>query len=603
MSGVIINPGGRPSQDGRRARANAVEWLQDFKYTGLDSASDRLGWPVDHLGTPDFDWADGDGLTPEEGPALTASGSPTAGVATPWTGRDGQAITCTAFAGGEHYKYTATGFDPGSGEDMVILALVWSWPSGTLNAYLSTRDTGVGWMLYRLADGTVRFTAQDSGGSVTSQGQIQLGWNVLGITYDADEKQYLYVNGALADSDTVSGLGSLASGLGIAVNARPQGDYDEPSMIARGMAWYGSGLAGLAPAAWHKRVAAYVLGYQNLQGDDQPTFTRASAAVKKVGTRYHVFGSGAARAGSSEGLLIEGAGTNKCYNTINPQATTGWSVTGGTHTVVDDSASLGANLREAGPNVHQFANSDGVDRYIYGGAATGNTNKHSASVFARLTAGAGAELGVRDASGGGFTKWADISDSYALTKIANQTPGDTDEQFCIKVPDGCTIRFILPQIEESTICTSPIPNVATAATATRAADVLDTTITPRDAEGAIEAGLTPYQWSGTEPGADAQIVTRDGGAASLIRYESSGSGSYASEDGTNTANPAVAPADGTRRLARVRWGNAGLSLDVAGTRDSQSYDGALAASGVVRLGAGVPVYLDSMRIYRHGGER
>jgi hypothetical protein len=193
-----------------------------------------------------------------------------------------------------------------------------------------------------------------------------------------------------------------------------------------------------------------------------------------------------------------------------------------------------------------------------------------------------------------------------LTTVENQTPGDTDEQLCIKAPAGTVIYFVLPQLEESPICTSPIPNKATAATATRAADIMTTTHTPRDGEGSLECGLTPEGWQGGQ-GVDAFIpVTRSGGTSRLVRYGTPDGGTWETvADGTHNVDPGVVLIDGTRNLVRVRWGDNGLSCDVDGTRASDGYDGSLQASGavklrIVKLGTDAPgeLLVDSLRIFR-----
>lgn len=596
MSGIIATGRpGSPSMNGMMSRPNPVEWHQPFAYAGDDHAVDRMGWPVDHLGTPVFDWADGDGLNPHVGPALTAAGSPTAGVATPWVGHGGEDVTATEFDGADGYSDSAQ-FDPASGQDVRVLALVRPIDDRASANYrvFSNRNAGSGFTVYWRTDNPRIICYFNNGSSASSVSlDVPSGWMLIDYYLDLDGNHTLKINGA--SNANASPGGDHGSGSGLGLGMMPNGTDQFIGDIARVMVWFGG--SELSNASDHASLLASVLGVQNVQRNGVATFARASSAVKAVGSRYHVFSSGSPRSGNTDGLLVEAAGTNKVYNTINPQATTGWSTGGGTLTVVDDSAALeAAGLREVGPNVFE-ASTGGSAAVMRCGAVTGNTNPHSLSVFARTIAGGPAEIGFRDASSGAWTKVGDISDSYTRTTFDNQTPSDTDELLAIRIPVGCTIRFTLPQMEESPICTSPIPNVATAATATRATDVLDTTHTPRDAEGAVEAGLTPVGWSGADL-ASARVVTR-ATASRLVRYN--GGGYWDAYDGTTiTSVPAIAPADGVRNLVRTRWGDGGWRIDVDGTRDPQNYDGAIEGAGVIRLSpdSQCPLLVDSFCIYR-----
>jgi hypothetical protein len=218
--------------------------------------SDRLGWPVDALSTPTVDWADGDGTSPAQGPTLTLAGTPDARVATPWTKWDGTPLTHTCFAATEHYR-SATATNPSAGEDMVILVLARRDMAGT-GYIFSTRVGGAGWALYSTATQYV-FVSDDGVANVASgvTGTANT-WVLLGVTYDASGDQYLYVDGALADNDTVSGLGAL-TGTGVGINSNVNGAVDLAGDLVRAVAWYGSNLAATADAAWHLALAQQVV--------------------------------------------------------------------------------------------------------------------------------------------------------------------------------------------------------------------------------------------------------------------------------------------------------------------------------------------------------
>jgi hypothetical protein len=288
---------------------------------------------------------------------------------------------------------------------------------------------------------------------------------------------------------------------------------------------------------------------------------------------------------------------------VNPQATTGWLATGGVLSVVDDSTALATGLAENfGPNVVELANASGSTQYLYGGAVAAAV-PHCLSTLARLTAGSGCEIGWRDSSTGAFTKAGDVLDGYATRTIVNNTtPLDVDEQFAILVPNGATIRCIGQQAEAGTVSTSIIPNWATAATATRAAETFDLALDPPDTQGSILASVTPLGWSGGDIGSDCRIITRAGGASGLLIAEDT-TGGYEVTDGTNTVTEATVPiADGVEQDVRVRWHeDVGLSVDVDGSRSDGAYDDTLEATGVVRVAPDqAEVAVKNLRVYRNG---
>jgi hypothetical protein len=214
--------------------------------------SDRFGWPVDDLSTPTFDWADGDDTAPAQGPTLTKAGTPSSPTETPWTLYNGNTVTCTSFAQGEHYR-SSTATDPTSGHDYVVVALLRAGMAAT-SQITGTRTNGVGWQLYYTTT-QVALRSQDAVANVISSSAVTADtWYLIGVTYDASGDQYLYVDGSAVDNDTVSALGDLGSGLGIGVNANPAGNADEAGCVARVVVWYGSGIAATADAAWHAEV-------------------------------------------------------------------------------------------------------------------------------------------------------------------------------------------------------------------------------------------------------------------------------------------------------------------------------------------------------------
>jgi hypothetical protein len=569
-------------------------------YSGSRLNQDRLGLPVDALGIPNIDH--NGGTNPFVGPTLTAVNAPVTGLPSPVLYESGVDPGYTSYNPNMRY-YTNVAFDKGPTEDMVILIITDVEPGGANRILCGTRTGGAGWQLYVSAGINFLFFSHDGVGFVQTSSPFSSGINVVGITYDTGGLQYVYVNGVLGGSNDISGLGSIASGLGLGIGARVDGGQNIDRDISRLMIWHRAGLADIANAAWHRRVSDYFHGIMNVQSDSNLTFTRNTSGTKRSGTTYFVLGSNSPRAGREEGLLIERTSINKVYNNHNPKNLNGWSWTGGNATIVDDStALLAAGLREAGPNAIQFANASGAPQIIYGGSQTANTNPHSVSVFGRITAGAGPRIGLRDASSGAFQDLGAMSDSFFRTMVHGATPNDTDQVFAIQAPDGCTIRFEWAQLEHGARCTSPIINKATAAAAQRNFDDFVTDDDPDDHGGSIEFDITPVDWSGNEDAGSILFLTGSGNSAVWVE-----TGTWRARiDGTTDLDSGVAPADGVTHRIRLRWNiNGNQSIEVwNGTtmlsRVESAYDGSLYSAGTWEFAAGPSSYIKNVVTYRNG---
>jgi hypothetical protein len=602
VGGIGSNPG--LATDDPTGRTGNQQ-LDDYPLTasGNRNASDRFGWPVDDLGVPAIDH--NGGTVPFVGPVLTAVNAPVTGLSGPILDESGVDPEYTSYNPNRQY-YTNVAFDKGPTEDMVILIITNVEPNGASRVLCGTRSGGAGWQLYVSAGIYVLFFSHDGVGFVQTSSPFSSGINVVGITYDTGGLQYVYVNGVLGGSNDISGLGSIASGLGLGIGAKVDVTQNIDRDISRLMVWHGAGLADIANAAWHKKVSNYIHGLRDrLVEDAASTFVRATSAVKSSGGIYYFIGSGAPRAARSEGMLLEPASTNKAWNNHNLSATTGHTATGGmVLSVVNDSAALlAAGLREAGPNVLQCANATGGVQYLYGGSLTVNTDPHSVSTFARIAAGSGVKLGLRDASSGAFQDLGAISDNYVRTEVHGITPDDTDQQIAYEVQDGATLLVVWDQIEEGARCTSPIPNKATAASVTRNQDVWTTSETPSDDGGSIEFDVTPQDWGGSQSSGGVFYLSGSGNPSVWVE-----SGTWRARiDGTTDLDSGIAPVDGVTHRIKLRW-SAGHSQVVevwAGSqllaRVSSSYDGTLHASGTwVMKSAGPCVYVKNLRTYSRG---
>jgi hypothetical protein len=596
LKGDIFVPGGSypPGAVGQYT-------LLDHPFTYIDDPRSL----VDE--NPDINllWVAGDGNTPTKGPQMSATGSPTA-AESPYQLSSGVAVASEIHTITTN-RYTNNPLDPLLSND-VILQIVFRPSRGAANSrYISNRSTTAdkGFSLYTINTGTTLVWLVNNGSNIFNLSNIISGsWmHSVFIIDRTNNLLQTWINGQLTDSDSIAGLGSISSSNPLVMMAGDgaTGDGD----IAFFSLEYGNAVAAKWVADSHamiKEAAHRFTGVYPAQGL-RGSFTRASGAswIDRSGA-HRIASSYLPRAGDSEGLLLEPQRQNDCYNIFNPQATTGWSVTGGTHTAaVDDSTALdAADLGAWGPDVHRFQ-PGGSNQIIYGGAQTGNTAAHCLAVAIRGgTGGESVDLGLRDASTGTVQNLETIActTSYQVVTVENATPSDTDMQWCLDCDAGDDIYFVAAQLEEGIVPTTIMPNSATAAAFVRPQDVLDLSETPNDDQGSIELTVIPQDWGGTEAGTPT-ILTRATGAPALLYVD--GSGYWASDlDGTTTLSSGVTPVDGTSHIIRLRWGAGVMSIDVDGTRVSAAYDGALDGSGLWRLATDAPVRIKNLKTYRNG---
>ena len=415
-----------------------------FTGSGDQARSDRFGWPVEHLGTPAFDWADADGIAPSIGPALTAMGTPVAGVATPWVGPGGVPVTATAFDGAS-YLTTATKVDPTSGQDsrVLILCRLGDDRSATNYNVVATADAGDGWGFdWRPSIERIRGLVDDDAGGALADNTMPGGWMLIDMYWDLDGNMVLKTNG-YTDTTGAPG-GDVGVGDGLGIGAKPDGTNPITGDIARVVVWYGTGLDN---ATDHDEILSYICGVRNLSAGGGVTFARASrAATRRVGTNWHVYSRRMPRAGSAEGLLVESSVTNECYNNINPAVTTGLTASGGTLTAESDAVQLAADgMREFGPNVFKFVPGGGDETVELGLTTTGDTNARSCSIFMRGAAGGETvDLGWWDDGASSFNSFASptLTTSWARYEYPNETPDDTDSIFALEGKAGDTSLFL-----------------------------------------------------------------------------------------------------------------------------------------------------------------
>ena len=319
-------------------------------------------------------------------------------------------------------------------------------------------------------------------------------------------------------------------------------------------------------------------------GGGVQAFTRASAASWQDALgRHHLAPSGLPRAGDSRGLHAATSRTNICPNNVNPSAQTGWQLTAGVWSSLNDSVALAACAEPAeawGPLVHQVANATGNPVYFYGDIATGSTDLRGLQVLARLVAGAGGRIGWYEPGTSTFTSEGNLTAAYVPTRFHGLTPPSATCRPCVEIPDGATIAMVAHDSQAGARNTTIIPNTSTSASAVRAAEVFDPGFSPVDSCGEADLTAAPDMWSDGEVG-EVEILDRVTGSGKLI-YASAVSG-WATHDGTTEiVESTVPPADDVEQAIKLNWGG-GRSLAVDGDVTTGAFDGALQGSGGFRI--------------------
>ena len=553
--------------------------------------TDRQCWGLGNL-SPHcvFDWADGDGLAPRKGNALTATGTPTAGRATPWLDCNGNATTATEFAANELLA-SATAVDPTSGHDIVVVSLFRreSITAGN-KRFFGTMTTGNGWVLYHDPGSNVlqfrcRSAALDR---FTNVAVNQLGWVFAVGVMDASGNQVVYANG-VAGTPAASPSGSMASTVGIGLGGAPSGILSGDVGVARCMAFYGSGIADIATQAWVDHLTATVFGYFNRGAGGNMSF--AGAGMRSYTECHtggvHLLSANGCPSGNVGGMEALDGGTNKCYQNVGYETGDEALFTqsaGMTNTTVDDSAALITNdCREVGARVIRMA-SPGLARLLRYGATTANTNKHWVSVRAKVISGT-PEIGVWD--GTTFTKAGDLTQTDYTVKYYAVTPANANQQWALNLPAGAELYFVFPQMTESAVPVDEIPNIANAAAATLAEATLSfpATLDQPNTAGTWQVVLNPHGWATGDLGAAQRIIQRLTVNTDVLSIDDSVSpAKVKSGDGTNTASATIVEVDETGQTIMASWGDDGLITQQTGqARNVASYDGSLNGSGRLRI--------------------
>lgn len=200
------------------------------------------------------------------------------------------------------------------------------------------------------------------------------------------------------------------------------------------------------------------------------TFTRSSAAL------YYDAGGFLASAAINTprfgydylsheklGLVMEEAVTAKNTYARPSAGTTSnhFSSVPGILSIVTDSNNPAKNL-SAGVSVWKLDNSaGGSSSTISFAGTTGNTNKHSLQIWAKVISGSGGSI---DLGGSGTANL--IAAAWTYVESANVTPPNSSAQMRITVAAGATILFTCANLQENIFNTHPIDTAGSSASRT-----------------------------------------------------------------------------------------------------------------------------------------
>jgi len=581
--------------------------IQHFQldHIGDHRNNDRLGWNAKFKDSLILDWYSPDEENPFVGPSNWAIvGTPLLNQKTPWNLFSNESMKSTYFDGTESYSKVTTGFGITSDDDVFIAMQIFMDPVYLTNAvsyqFFELSVIGVQSIaLIKHSSGPNQIWGRIQGTSTTVYPivNVSLGWTSIILAIRRGGLSILYADDNKGTAGTPAG--SLFQTDSCAI-AKASGYSAYKGHISRIIVAKGVDLL----SGWSDENAAEIINSMNGIHNQMGTIgslQRNSSATNRNDSKYFMMSLDSPCSGDENGLLIEPSVTNKVYKNFNPSATTGLTATGGMTlaTVANDNSALSSaniDLLDFGPSVFRVQNTTGSTQYVYATPQTGNTNKHSLSVFARYISGSNANLGFYDQVGTSFSQGVAISDDYTRTENPNLTPLSTDS-WALEIPNNTEIYFILHQMEEFWTCTSPIPNNLSGSTVSRSLHDFNTGYEINDISGKMQfkiktvftgpVGITSYIWG------------------SAIVYFLNGNNYLRTYDGINQAVvTSVNVCDGNWHDVEISW-NANIgthTLTVDNISDTAPYDGSWGISGAIHLGsisATSPVHIKNIRFLRN----
>jgi len=309
-------------------------------------------------------------------------------------------------------------------------------------------------------------------------------------------------------------------------------------------------------------------------------------------------------------LLMEGQSQNKVTcKTANPTDLTGVSLVEGGDanailSVVDDSSALaaaGLNAICSSGKVYKLDNSLGsIVTYATIAGVTENTNPHTLSCYGKRSGTVGTNNLIN-----GKTPFTGVpfGSSYARYSVAGVA--NVASHIRIRAGAGEVVYFILPQLEESSVLTSVIPN-DTRSSLTRTADSLSWPLSAELQAMLADAGTLVLDWTSgcIPPASQIGIVSCNAAVDSLLSVAASGSVTR-SMDGTAAITGGATLVSDTQRRLVLRWGGGKYKLSsiasgVVTHGTEGNFDGAftLGANLLLHYSNAYPARYSGLKIFR-----
>lgn len=315
-----------------------------------------------------------------------------------------------------------------------------SWASGSSQSVASNYSGGTGWYFYITASGSLMFGIGDGSSSQWVVSSVSTGFGAgapkwLRVTRRVSDGRLQFFTSD--DGSTWTQLGTdltLLAGTSITAATQDLALGTTPANI--GVRFYCKGT--------DYRAVIYSDLTETTKVFDAD-FSAQSATVP-------------GEAQNNTDTFTESS-SNAATVTIN-KSIQGWSLSGDAAaklTIVDDPAELkAAGLHHAvyDGKVLKLDNSTGAsEASANASGATGNTNTHAVSGYGRATAGS-PSFRFHGGSGGSVTISAATYNRYSFAG----TPFDSNRNWQATCPAGAVVYFILPQLEEGSVATDPMPS-------------------------------------------------------------------------------------------------------------------------------------------------
>jgi hypothetical protein len=394
--------------------------------------------------------------------------------------------------------------------------------------------------------------------------------------------------------------------------------YNAEFSAARYAGFALSTILGQESTTWNGTETIYVAYCHLNRGTTALPYVKTDAYPRNSVSASYSSGS---LLSTCKGILIEPSRTNKCANYNTNPVNQAWTVGGGalggvtltgdaasTLSVVDDTtmlASAGLQVVCASGKVYKLDNSAGTgSSYATFTGVCGNLNSHNVSLYYRGGNGA-----IRDSYAGSLLALPGSS-GYTRANITF-TPTNVNSQFVMQASSGQVVYFILNQLEEGAVVTSPI--VCSGASATRASSTGSSSQglrLPVSGNFSPKQGTLYFEWTTGFSDAECPLNTIQGLVGlrdsfySLAMFQRDGVGITSVQSVQQTGTAAVKTftglTSGVAVKAAIRWGGGTYQAVVnggTGSLPAYSNDYFLLGTYITLLNAVQSGWIKNVKIY------